>query len=206
MELITERLILREFRKNDWPEVLAYQSNPLYLRYYESTERTPKAVQAFVKMFLDQQKEQPRTKFQLAVTLKTNKQLIGSCGIRTKSAAAREGDVGYEISPKHWGQGYATEAARAVVQFGFSELRLHRIWSWCIADNVGSVRVLEKLEMKLEGRLRDKEYFKGQSWDILLFAILDHERSDREAYMQGKTQFIVQVTEQAKRHYGTDLP
>jgi ribosomal-protein-alanine N-acetyltransferase len=175
MELTTERLILREFKENDWPDLLAYQADPLYLRYYEWTERTPIAVQEFVQMFLDQQREQPRTKFQLAVTLKPDHQLIGTCGIRTESADVHEGDIGYELSPQHWGQGYATEAARAIVEFGFTELRLHRIWSWCIADNVGSARVLEKLGMQLEGRLRDKEYFKGRWWDTLLFAILDHE-------------------------------
>jgi ribosomal-protein-alanine N-acetyltransferase len=182
MELETERLILREFRENDWPDILAYQADPLYLRYYEWTERTPKAVQEFVQMFLDQQQERPRTKFQLAVTLKPNHQLIGTCGIRTKSVDAHEGDIGYELSPKHWGQGYATEAARAIVQFGFTELRLHRIWSWCIADNVGSARVLEKLGMQLEGRLRDKERFKGRWWDTLLYAILDHEWRDMGGY------------------------
>ena len=143
MELVTERLILREFRGDDWPAILAYQSDPLYLRYYEWTERTPEAVQALVQMFLDQQREQPRRKFQLAVTLMPDRQLVGTCGIRMDSADAREGDVGYELSPKHWGQGYATEAARAMVRFGFAELGLHRIWSWCVADNVGSARVLQ---------------------------------------------------------------
>jgi len=175
MELITERLILREFKENDWPDVLAYQADPSYLRYYEWRERTPKAAQEFVRMFLDQRQEQPRTKCQLAVTLQANHQLIGSCGIRMRTADAHEGDLGFELSPKHWGQGYATEAARAMLGFGFTQLRLHRIWSWCIADNVASARVLEKLGMQLEGRLRDKEYFKERWWDTLLFAILDYE-------------------------------
>jgi len=175
MELITERLILREFKENDWPDVLAYQADPRYLRYYEWKERTPKAAQEFVQMFLDQRQEQPRTKYQLAITLQSNHQLIGTCGIRMRTADAHEGDLGFELAPKHWGQGYATEAGRAMLGFGFTQLRLHRIWSWCIADNVGSARVLDKLGMQLEGRLRDKEYFKGRWWDTLLFAILDHE-------------------------------
>jgi RimJ/RimL family protein N-acetyltransferase len=175
MRLITERLILREFIKEDWPDMLAYQSDPLYLRYYEWTDRTPEAVQEFVQMFLDQQQEQPRRKFQLAVTLKAGHQLIGTCGIRLKTADAREGDIGYELSPAYWGQGYATEAARAIVQFGFAELRLHRIWSWCIADNVGSWRVMEKIGMRREGRLRENEYFEERWWDTLLYAILDYE-------------------------------
>jgi ribosomal-protein-alanine N-acetyltransferase len=175
MILTTERLILREFSASDWPAVLAYQSNPLYLRYYEWTSRTPGEVREFVEMVLAQQREAPRCKFQLAVVLKATGQLIGNCGIRMRSADAHQADIGYELDPQHWGQGYATEAARAIVHFGFTRLRLHRISSWCIADNVGSARVLEKLGMRQEGRLRENEYFKGRWWDTLLYAILDHE-------------------------------
>ena len=132
-------------------------------------------MKAFVQMFLAQQQEEPRTKVQLAVTLKSNRQLIGNCGIRMKSADAHEGDIGYELSPDHWGHGYATEAARAIVAFGFTQLKLHRISSWCIAENVGSAHVLEKLGMQLEGCLRQNEYFKGRWWDTLLYAILADE-------------------------------
>ena len=175
MELTTERLILREFKADDWPALLAYQGDPRYLRFYEWTERTAEGAQEFVQMFLGYQREQPRTKFQLAVTLRSSNQLIGSCGIRKRSADTHEADIGYELSPDHWGLGYATEAARAIVEFGFTELRLHRVWSWCVADNVGSARVMQKLGMQPEGRLRDKEYYKGRWWDTLMFAILEDE-------------------------------
>jgi RimJ/RimL family protein N-acetyltransferase len=180
MELTTQGLILREFNNHDWPAVLAYQSDPLYLRYTDWTERTPEEVQSFVQGFLDQQPQRPRTKFQLAVELKFSGEFIGNCGIRMASAGGHEADIGYELSPKQWGRGYATEAARAILRFGFTELKLHRIWSWCIAENVGSVRVLEKIGMQPEGRLRDKEYFKGRWWDTLLFAILEDEWQARQ--------------------------
>lgn len=175
MEITTPRLHLREFTFDDWPAVLAYQQDPLYLRYYEWTERTATDAQAFVKMFLDFQAAQPRTKFQLAITLKETGQLIGNCGLRLKSADAIEADIGYELSPVHWGQGYATEAAQTVVNLGFTEFGLHRISSWCLADNVGSARVLEKVGMTWEGRLRENEVFKGRYWDTLLYAILEDE-------------------------------
>jgi [ribosomal protein S5]-alanine N-acetyltransferase len=175
VQLTTQRLILREFKSEDWAAVLAYQSQPLYLRYYASTERTPEAVQEFVKWFTDQQLEEPRIKRQLAVTLKSTGQLIGNCGIRLKSVDATEADIGYELAPEHWGQGYATEAARAMMDFGFNELKVHRIWSWCIADNTGSAHVLEKLGMRLEGHLRENEYYKDRWWDTLMFGMLEDE-------------------------------
>ena len=80
----------------------------------------------------------------------------------------------YELDPRYWGCGYATEAARALLAFGFKELGLHRIWARCIAENVAS-RVLEKISIRQEGRLREKEWMKGRWWDTLLYTILEHE-------------------------------
>ena len=175
MKLETQRLILRDFVKDDWQAVLAYQSDPLYLRYYEWTDRTPEAVQEFVSWFLDHQIQNPRIKYQLAATLKSSNQLIGNCGIRMDDPNALEANIGYELDPKHWNNGYATEAAHAIVDFGFSRFGVHRVWSWCVADNVGSAHVLEKLGMRLEGRLRENEYYKGRWWDTLIYAILVDE-------------------------------
>jgi RimJ/RimL family protein N-acetyltransferase len=175
MEIATERLILREFQAGDWPAVLAYQSDPRYLRYYAWTGRSEQEVRAFVQIFIDQQRVQPRIKYQLAVTLRETRALIGNCGIRLNAADAHEGNIGYELDPRHWGHGYATEAVQAIVRFGFVNLGLHRVWATCIADNVGSARVLEKVGMRLEGRLWDKERFKGRWWDALLYAILEDE-------------------------------
>ncbi len=172
MELITARLILREFAADDWPAVLAYQRDPRYLRYYAWTNRSPEDVQQFVQMFLAQQVAQPRTKFQLAVVRRDTHQLIGNCGIRLKHDQATEADIGYELAPDQWGRGYATEAARAIVAFGFTELNLHRIAATCIAENTASAHVLEKIGMQLEGRLRQNEYFKDRWWDTLLYAML----------------------------------
>jgi RimJ/RimL family protein N-acetyltransferase len=69
MHIVTARLILREFLFDDWPAVLEYQRDPRYLRFYPWNDRTDAEVQGFVQMFLDQQAEQPRRKFQLAITL-----------------------------------------------------------------------------------------------------------------------------------------
>jgi len=173
MVLTTERLLLREFVESDWPDVLAYQSQPLYLRYYPWTERRAEDVQAFVRAFVEQQRQQPRLKYQVAIILPDQDQLIGNCGIRKDTPDARQADIGFELDPVHWGQGYATEAAHALLQFGFGELNLHRIWARCLADNVASARVLEKVGMQLEGRLRENEWFKGRWWDTLLYAILE---------------------------------
>ncbi len=171
MILTTERLILRDFLERDWEALLAYQQDPLYLRYNEWTSRTEEDVREFVQRFLDQQTQSPRIKYQFAVTLKSTGQLIGNCGVRRDSPEAHEADMGYELDPKFWGNGYATEAARTVMRFGFLHMNVQRISAWCVADNVGSARVLEKLGMRLEKRMRNHQYFKGRWWDTLSYAI-----------------------------------
>jgi RimJ/RimL family protein N-acetyltransferase len=85
MILTTERLLLRDFVESDWEAVLAYQQDPLYLRYNEWTSRTAEEVRQFTQMFLDHQKQIPRIKYQFAVTLKSTGQLIGNCGVRAGS-------------------------------------------------------------------------------------------------------------------------
>lgn len=186
MEVVTQHLTLREFVPEDWPAVLAYQSDARYLRFNPWSTRTPEEVRAFVAMFVAQQQEAPRSKFQLAVTLTDSHELIGNCGVRLSAGAlgeegALEADMGYELAPRFWGHGYATEAAQAMAAFAFDSLNVHRLSAWCVAENTASVRVLEKLGMKLGGRLRDKEYFKGRGWDTLVYAVLEHEWRIRQA-------------------------
>ena len=171
MRINTDRLLLRDFLATDWAETLAYQRDPLYLRFYLWTDRTEAEVKDFIQGFINQQNERPRRKFQLAIVLRESSKLIGNCGIRLNQGNDREADIGFELSPEFWGRGFATEAGNAMVEFGFSELKLHRISSWCIADNAASGRVLEKLGLRLEGRLRQNEHFKSRWWDTLLYGM-----------------------------------
>ncbi|MBD2445962.1 GNAT family N-acetyltransferase [Nostoc sp. FACHB-152] len=175
MLLETKRLSMRDFIESDSPAVFIYQSHPLYLRYYHWANRTQADVDEFVQMFITQQTEQPRTKFQLAVILKKANQLIGNCGIRINDSQLQEANIGYELDTHYWGQGYATEAAYAIVKFGFEDLGMHRIWAYCIADNIASARVLEKIGMRREGHLREKELIKGIWYDHFVYAILERE-------------------------------
>jgi [ribosomal protein S5]-alanine N-acetyltransferase len=175
MQLPTERLLLRDFTGAEWPEVLAYQRDPRYLRFYPWTERSEADVQAFVERFVGWQQETPRIRFQLAITLPDTGEVIGNVGVRRSSMEDRAGDMGFELSPEHWGRGYATEAAAAMLGFGFTTMGLHRIGADCIADNEASARVLERVGMRREGRLREAEHYKDRWWDVLMYGILERE-------------------------------
>lgn len=184
MELVTERLVLREFEESDWEAVLDYQRDPLYLRYVAWEGRSPDDARAFVGKFIAQQQVKPRLKYQWTVVTRVDGLLIGNAGIRREKIDDHEAEIGYEFAPRMWGRGYATEAATAVVAYGFKELGVHRVSAWCIAENAGSARVLEKLGMRLEGRQREKERFKGRWWDALLYAVLEQEWHDKTGHAQ----------------------
>lgn len=175
MLLETARLRLREVTDEDWRAVLAYQNDPRYLRYYPWTERTAADVQQFVQDLVALNHEQSRRNFHFAIVLRGEGRLLGLANLRRKMADATQANIGYELAPPDWRQGYATEAIRELVRFGFQDLRLHRIWASCNAENVASVRVLEKVGMLPEGRLRESDWFKGRWWDTLLYGILEQE-------------------------------
>jgi ribosomal-protein-alanine N-acetyltransferase len=179
VQLETPRLILREFRPDDAGFVLAYQSDPRYLRYYPGETRTREDAEAFVDMFLRWQAETPRRRFQLAIVTKRpdgmEDELIGNCGVRVLWPADREGEFGCEIAPSHWGNGYSTEAGRAMLRFAFGELGLHRVRAECIAENEASARMLERLGMRQEGLLRENRWMKGRWWDTRVYGLLEGE-------------------------------
>ena len=179
MQLETDRLILRDFIEDDWAAMAAYWRDPRYQRFYAEVDDIEGTVWHLVTMFIAGQHEQPRRTFQLAIERKDDGRLIGNCGVRVNAPEHREANIGYELNPDEWGQGFATEAATAIVRFGFEELGLHRIWAECNAENLGSVRVLTKLGMRREAHFREQQWFKGRWWDTEIYAILEDEGRGR---------------------------
>jgi RimJ/RimL family protein N-acetyltransferase len=83
--------------------------------------------------------------------------------------------IGYVINPRCWGRGYATEAAREMLRFGFGELELHRIEATCDVLNAASARVLEKIGMQREGLLREHMWLRDRWRSSYLYSILADE-------------------------------
>lgn len=177
--LETDRLILRDFREDDWQAVNEWAADPAVLKYEPSGPETELETKDHIKKILARQKEQPRVSYQFAIINKPEEKLIGHIGITKKSIESKEAEIGYILNHKYWNQGYMTEAACGVVKFGFSQLGLHRITASCDPGNTGSYRVMEKAGMQREGCLREHEFWKGDWRDSLLYAILEQEWRNR---------------------------
>lgn len=107
-----------------------------------------------------------------AVRLSSTGTLIGCVGLREIDPEHRQAELGFWIGRGWWGQGYAREAARAVVRFGFDTLELNRICAHHMARNPASGRVLLALGMQREGVLRQRVKKWGKYEDVVLYAIL----------------------------------
>jgi RimJ/RimL family protein N-acetyltransferase len=175
VELAGERVVLREYREDDWRAIQRYASDPEVCRFMKWGPNTEEETRDHVNGSVQSAGERPRRKFNLAVTLRNTGDLIGGCGLVVGNPGEREGWIGYVFAREHWGRGYATEAAQRLVRFGFEELGLHRIFATCDPENRASARVLEKAGMQLEGRLRSHAFIKGRWRDSLLFAILEED-------------------------------
>lgn len=173
--LQSERLILRDFTENDWKAVFEYQSNPAYLKYYPSPPRAENHTKNLVDLFISWQNEVPRTKSQLAIILKNENKLVGNCGLRKIDSNATEAELGCELDPYYWSQGIASEAVRLMLQFGFEDLKLHRIWSTTKAENIAARNLIEKLHFQHEGTLREQEWLHDHWSDAVIYAILAKE-------------------------------
>lgn len=163
---------LREFRSDDAADSLAIVGDDQVTRWLSFDSRDLDAAQAMVDGAIQRAQQTPRSEYYLAVTA-SDDELVGFA--RLALAGVKSAKLGYAIRADRWGKGYATDAARRMIAFGFEELRLHRISAAIGPDNAASIAVARKLGMQHEGRIRD-HVFTNDAWrDSLLYAVLEHE-------------------------------
>ncbi|WP_025784434.1 GNAT family N-acetyltransferase [Sporosarcina sp. D27] len=171
--LVGKRLTLREMEDRDWMDVHRYASQPSVCQYQPWGPNTEEESQLFVQQVMADAAVNPRSRFVFAVT--ENDVLIGAGELNIRSFTNREGEIGYIIHPDYWGEGYATEVATLLINFGFENLSLHRIFATCDPRNVGSSTVLGKVGMTHEGRIRENLLLEEGWRDSFLYSVLDSE-------------------------------
>lgn len=173
MEINSERLKLREITQEDFQAVHEYASDPETVKYMPFGPNTKEETQEFINRNLKRQQEKPRTDYGLGIILKHENRLIGACGMH--SVTEIQASIGYTLNRSYWGHGYATEVAKALVGYLFCELGVHRVFASCDPRNLASIRVLEKVGMCFEGRLRENMLIHGEYCDSLIFGVLVDE-------------------------------
>ncbi|WP_342505575.1 GNAT family protein [Sporosarcina sp. FSL K6-2383] len=170
-----KRIQWREMVQEDWTDVHKYSSMEVVSQYQPWGPNTEEETLFFVETVLLDAKKIPRRRFVFVVFEEKTATMIGSGELTIRDTVNREGEIGYIFHPDYWGQGYATEVAHLLVNFGFKELNLHRIYATCDPRNGASAKVLEKIGMVKEGRLRENLLIKGGWRDSFVYGILEHE-------------------------------
>jgi RimJ/RimL family protein N-acetyltransferase len=170
--LRTDRLVLRPLSLSDVPTVTLLAGAR---EVAATTLRIPHPyVEDHARQFISALPAEAEASRAFVFAITANDELCGAVGLHIEQQH-RHAELGYWIGVPYWGRGYATEAARAVVGFGFETLKLERIFAHHFAHNPSSGRVLQKIGMKHEGRLRHCFLKWDQFVDAELYAILRSE-------------------------------
>lgn len=175
VRLVTPRLVLREIRDEDWRDARALDGDPQVVRYLTHDVLDEEGSRAQLARNVEAARASPRLVFDLAITLPGDERFLGRVGMHVVRPEHREGMLWFTLRRDHWGRGLAPEAARAMVDFAFGTLKLHRVFGDCDPRNVSSARVMEKLGMRREAHFRENWWLKGEWCGAYIYAVLEHE-------------------------------
>ncbi|MET4559000.1 ribosomal-protein-alanine N-acetyltransferase [Lysinibacillus parviboronicapiens] len=169
--LETQRLVLREIKQEDAQGIFNCFSNRDVTRYYgqdtlESVEQAAKFVEFFSNLYTE------KRGIRWGIEIKGSSGIIGTIGFNAWLPKHKRAEIGYEIHPDYWRNGYTTEAVTSVLSYGFEELDLTRIGAVVFIENEASNKLLTKIGFQQEGILRDYMYQDGQAHDTFVYSLL----------------------------------
>jgi [ribosomal protein S5]-alanine N-acetyltransferase len=161
MWLETQRLVLREFQREDFRELAPILADPQVMKFSPTGVLAIAQTQGKIENFITSYQKFGFGKW--AVICKERDRLIGYCGIAVEQIDNQEEkEIGYRLDSRFWGKGLATEAAAAAIQYGFEQFKFAFILGIVERANTASVRVLEKLGMQYER----ETIFHGANMDV----------------------------------------
>lgn len=174
----TERLILRDYIETDREAYFQLKSNKKTMYYLQDIQlfSREEADEDFDNVLADLQSEQRKFYF-LHIEEKNLHMQIGTVGytVAEETPVGKLVHAGYFSYSQYWGKGYMTEAMKKVLEFAFSQNNVYRVSTGCLAENIGSERVMQKCGMIKEGEHIDWEWHDGKMKTRLEYRMLKHE-------------------------------
>lgn len=176
LPLLTERLQLRGLTPADLDDLHDLFGRDDVSRFLNWEPMSRDQAAALLERRLTQTRvEKEGDGFAFALEERDSGRFVGEVVLKWTSAESRQGEIGWSLHPDAQGKGYATEAARELLRYGFEDMGLHRIVAECDPRNVGSIRVMERLGMRREADHVDAMWLKGEWVGSTVFAILEDE-------------------------------
>jgi [ribosomal protein S5]-alanine N-acetyltransferase len=172
--LETDRLILRKLRLEDAEDMFEYAQDTeiarlgLWQPFYtlqDSIDDLNAVLEGYAQGNM----------MTWAMEHKEDRKMIGRTVLGHYEPGDSRADLGYAMNRRYWGKGYATEAIRGLVKFGFETMQLNRVGAVVLPENIASIRVLEKAGLKFEGVRREFAFIGGKYYDLHCYSILKRE-------------------------------
>jgi len=172
----SKKLQLRFIQNSDIENIHKLQSIPEVDKY--NTLGIPKDLsetKALMASSFEDLKQEVIKRYTFVIELNKSQEFIGLIALNLGNPKYKSAEVWYKLLPKYWRKGYATEAVNILLEFGFNTLKLHRIEAGCAVNNIGSIKVLEKVGMSYEGRKRKTLPLKSGWSDNFEYGILESD-------------------------------
>ncbi len=172
--LVTTRMLLRPLRADDASAVFNYAHDPEVTRYTQwDAHRTIEDSRRFIEQTIAAYQRGENA--ELAIELKSDKKVIGTCGLINISADHCRGELVFAMAKENWGGGIMGEALKAMLAFGYGALQLNRIFAKVDPDNMKTILVLKRATWQFEGTLRQEVKVRGTFRDVKLYSLLKRE-------------------------------
>jgi len=171
--LHTDRLDLIDIKQEHLPDIFKLFGDKRVTQYYNIVTLTNESdAQPFIDWF--QKRYAEKLGIRWGIALKGHANIIGTIGFNNFTTRHRA-NIGYDLQPEFWNNGYATEALNEVISFGFDQLDINRIEAEVMQDNNISEKLLTKIGFKKEGVLRQWMYWNDKHYDMTMYSLLSSD-------------------------------
>jgi len=172
--LETDRIILRQIKEKDTASIFRFYSDDESLKFI-ARNRFTKLEQAVEKVKDFQKYYEEKKAIWWTFTQKPDNEFIGFGGLFEISKESNKAEIGYGLLPEYWGNGIMSEVIKKIVDLGFLEMKLHKIYGVITPGNNASIRILEKLDFLKEGMLKDNEFAQNKYFDSAIYSLINNK-------------------------------
>ncbi|UCH64722.1 MAG: GNAT family N-acetyltransferase [Ignavibacterium sp.] len=170
--LETERIFLRKIKEDDIPGIYRFYSGSDTLKNIARDNFTKKE-QAIEKVKLFHKSYEERKAIWWTFNQKPKDEFIGFGGLFEISKKSNKAEIGYGLLPDYWGKGIMSEVVEKLIDFGFNQMKLHKIYGRITPGHNASIRLLEKLGFKKEGDFKDDEFAQNKYFDTAYYSLIN---------------------------------
>lgn len=175
MKIKSDRIILKELNHEDLHFICRMEREPL-VYFYEEDEKPNKddILKKYAKR-IARMEQTPEEYLIFIISVFPHEIPIGQIFIQLNWEEMREWEIGYQLHPDYWGNGYATESVKLLLQYSFEKLNAHKVVGFCNAHNKKSAKLMERVGMNRDGVLREGRLWNGEWCDEYVYSILERE-------------------------------